>query len=307
MNDDANATAVGAFVLCLSALLVVGVLWLAAGWRNQPPADVFQAFIEESVAGLSVDAPVKYLGVDVGKVSSIAVDPRNSRQVRLRFLINRGTPIKADSQAVLNTQGLTGIAYIEISGGTVGAALLAPQPRGEPPTIPFKLSLGARLESVLAEVLAKVDGASSRLNAVFDEANTAALKATLADTAALMHSLAAQRGVFAQGLNDAARTARASARAVEQLRPEVSQTLARIDTSAAAMQRTADRLGDASDRVGRAASQLDADALPELARLMAELAQLSESLRRLSDQTRAAPSSLLRGRPLPQPGPGETR
>ena len=80
------------------------------------------------MAGLNVDAPVKYLGVDVGKVSRIEIDPRNSQQVRLHFLIDRGTPIKQDSLAVLKTQGLTGIAYIELSGGSAGSPPLLPVP-----------------------------------------------------------------------------------------------------------------------------------------------------------------------------------
>lgn len=305
MNEQSSPALVGAFVLGLGALLVAGVLWLAAGWGHEPAADLYQAFIEESVAGLSVDAPVKYLGVDVGKVSQIDLDPRNSRQVRLRFLIHRGTPVKQDSLAVLKTQGLTGIAYVELSGGTPGARAMAANPDGEPPTIAFKLSLGARLESVLSGVLTQVDGVTTRLNAVLDDDNRAALKALLTDAAAVAHGLAAQRDTVSAVLRDAARTARGSARAVEQLPPEVSRTLARIDASAAAVQQLADTAGAASVQVGRAAQQVEADSLPELGRLMAELTQLSESLRQLSDQTRAAPASLIRGRPQLPLGPGE--
>ena len=94
MDDKAHYTLVGAFVLGLGAALVAGVLWLAAGWGGQAPMDSYQAVIRESVSGLNVDAPVKYLGVDVGKVSAIGIDPANPQQVRLRFLIARGTPIR---------------------------------------------------------------------------------------------------------------------------------------------------------------------------------------------------------------------
>ena len=256
MNDDTSATAIGAFVLALGTLLVGGVMWLSAGWGREPAADLFQAFIEESVAGLSVDAPVKYLGVDVGKVSQIALDPHNSRRVRLRFLIQRGTPVKQDSQAVLKTQGLTGIAYIEISGGSAGAAALAADPGGEPPTIAFKLSLGARLESVLGAVLAKVDGVTTQLNAVFDDANRAALKGLLADTALFAHSLATQRDTLRTGIADAARTARGASQAVAQLRPEVSRTLARIDTSADALAHMAETANTAAQQLAITGTQL---------------------------------------------------
>jgi phospholipid/cholesterol/gamma-HCH transport system substrate-binding protein len=312
MDDKLNPTAVGAFVLLLGALLVAGVLWLATDVGRQRNEDPYQAFIRESVAGLNVDAPVKYLGVDVGKVSRIDLDPRDSRQVRLLFLIQRGTPIKRDSFAVLKTQGLTGIAYIEISGGSEGAAPLPADADGPPPTIPFKPSLSARLENVLTNVLGNVDRVSNNLNAVFDADNRLALKTLLADTAALAKSLAAQRELMARGIADIARTARGSALAVEQLRPELARTLAGIERSAEALARMAADTSAASGRVGSAADaaasglqQLGNESLPELARLAAELQQLAASVRRLSDQTAASPSSLLQGRPQPAPGPGE--
>lgn len=308
MDDKVNHAIVGAFVLALGAVLVAGVLWLSAGLGRHAKLDVYQGVIQESVAGLNIDAPVKVLGVNVGKVTRIEIDRENSEQVRLHFLIEQGTPIKQDSVAVLKTQGLTGIAYVEISGGSAEAARLVPGPDGRPPTIPFKLSLPARLENVLTAVLANVDRMSNNLNAVFDDQNRAALKATLADTATLARTLAAQQGALSAGIADAARTARVAAQAVEQLAP----TLTRIAASAQAVERLAQtaegasaRAGVAADVAASGAQQLHSDTLPELARLMAELNQLSASLRRLTDQTAGSPSSLLVGKAPPRPGPGE--
>jgi phospholipid/cholesterol/gamma-HCH transport system substrate-binding protein len=308
MEDKVNYSLVGAFVLVLGAALVGGVLWLAAGIGGQKVMSPYQAFIRESVAGLDVNAPVKYLGVDVGKVSRIMIDPQNPEQVRLSFLIERSTPIKQDSVAVLKTQGLTGIAYVELSGGHADSPPLLPAAPGEPPTIPFKPSLAARLENVLGNVLGNIDRVSNNLNAVFDADNRAALKATLADTATLAHALAAQQGTISAGLADAARTARLTAKAGEQLAP----ALDRIAASARAVERMADAAGGASQSAARAADaaasgvqQLGGEALPELTRLMAELNELSASLRRLSEQTAGAPNSLLVGSPAPRPGPGE--
>ncbi len=308
MDDKVNYALVGAFVLALGGVLVAAVLWLSAGLGGKQAMDPYQAVIQESVAGLNVDAPVKYLGVDVGKVSRIGIDPQNSQQVRLHFLIERGTPIQQDSQAVLKTQGLTGIAYVELSGGSGGAPPLRPGADGAPPTIPFKLSLGARLENVLTNVLGNVNRVSDNLNAVFDSGNQAALRSTLADTAALAKALAAQKGVLAAAVADTARTARLTARAGEQLAP----TLARIASSAQAVETMAQTAGAASARAGQAAAaaassaqQLDSETLPELARLMAEVGALSVALRQLSVQTTAHPSSLLVGQPAPVPGPGE--
>lgn len=309
MDDKVNYSLVGLFVLALGAALVAAVLWLAAGLGGQQAMNAYQAVIKESVSGLNVNAPVKYLGVDVGKVSRIEIDPRNSQQVRLHFLIDRGTPIKQDSLAVLKTQGLTGIAYIELSGGSAGSKPLLAGDDGVAPTIPFQMSLGARLENVLTNVLANVDRTSNNLNAVFDADNSAALKALLADTAAVARALAAQKTALGAGVADAARTARLAARAGEQLGP----TLDRIAASALAVERMAEVAGGASTRAGLAADaaassaqQLSAETLPDLARLLTELTQLSASLRRLSEQTASSPSSLLLGSPAPRPGPGES-
>jgi phospholipid/cholesterol/gamma-HCH transport system substrate-binding protein len=309
MDDKVNYTLVGAFVLALGAVLVAAVLWLASGLGGKQSVDPYQAVIQESVAGLNIDAPVKYLGVDVGKVSHIEIDPLNSQQVRLHFLIKRGTPIKRDSVAVLKTQGLTGIAYIELSGGTAGSPPLVAGADGVTPLIPFKLSLSARLENVLTNVLANVDRVSNNLNAVFGADNQAALKSTLADVAALAHTLAGQQAVLKAGLADAARTARLAAQAGEKLEP----ALDRIATSAQAVERMAEVAKAASGRAGLAADaaasgvqQISSETLPELARLLQELGALSTSLRQFSEQTQGSPSSLLLGSPAPRPGPGES-
>ena len=105
-----NYALVGAFVLALGAALIAGALWLAAGGASAQAYDLYLAIEDESVAGLNLNAPVKYNGVDVGKVKGIHLDPANPERVRLIFAIERGTPIKEDTVAVLKTQGLTGIA-----------------------------------------------------------------------------------------------------------------------------------------------------------------------------------------------------
>lgn len=309
MDDKVNYALVGAFVLALGAALVAGVLWLSAGLGGGQAMDPYLAYIEESVAGLNVDAPVKYLGVDVGKVERIEIDPANSQQVRLRFLIKRGTPIKTNSLAVLKTQGLTGIAYVELSGGSAGAPPLHATADGLPPTIPFKPSLSARLENVLGNVLANVDRVSNNLNAVFDTDNRTALKAALADIARVANGLAAQEAALSAGIRDAARTARLAARAGEKLEPTLDRIAAGADAvgrMAAVAEVAGTRAALAADAAASGVRQLDSETLPELSRLMAEVQALSASLRRLSEQTHGSPSSLIVGRPAPRPGPGES-
>jgi len=313
MDDKFNYAAVGAFVLALGAALVVAVLWLAAGFNGKKQVDLYQSIIQESVAGLNLDAPVKYLGVDVGKVSRIGIDPGNTRQVRLVFSIDHGTPIRQDTEAMLKTQGLTGIAYVELSSGSAGSPPLVMGSDGAIPTIRSKPSLSARLENVATAVLGSIDRVSTSLNTMLDADNRAALKQTLADAAALMHALAAQRQTLATGIADAARTARNTSQASAELGPAIERVTAGVNRSAEAVDQAAravTRAGDGTTRAAETAAsgvqQLRAQTLPELARLLAEANQLAASLRRLSEQTERSPSSLITGRPARPLGPGET-
>ena len=308
MEDKLNPAAVGAFVLVLGAALIAGVLWLAAGVSGKKNYAPYRTIVVESVAGLNIDAPVKFLGVDVGKVRSIAIDPQNSRQVLLGFLIQQGTPVKQDSEAVLKSQGLTGIAYVELSGGSPGSAPLLPTAEEPVPLLRSKPSLSTRLENVLGSVLSELDRMSGNLNSVFDADNRAALKTILADTAALTHALAAQQGAIRAAVTDSARTAHNAAQASVKLEP----TLERIATASTAVENMAQAAGVASKQAGVAAAgatdgvqQLRTETLPEVGRLIAELNQLTSSLRHLSEQTERNPSSLLVGGPTRAAGPGE--
>ncbi len=308
MEDKLNPAIVGAFVLLLGAALIAGVLWLAAGMSGKKNYAPYRSIVAESVAGLNIDAPVKYLGVDVGKVRSIAIDPQNSRQVLLGFMIEQGTPVKQDSEAVLKTQGLTGIAYVEFSGGSPGSAALVPTEQEPVPLIRSKPSLSTRLENVLGTVLTGLDQMSGNLSAVFDADNRAALKQILADTATLAHTLAAQKDAMHAGIADAARTARLTAHASAQLEPlllRISAASNAVEKMAQAAAQASLQAGVAVDSAAGGVQQLRSETLPELGRLITELNQLASSMRHLSEQTERNPSSLLVGGPTRPAGPGE--
>jgi len=309
METKVNYTLVGAFVLFLGAALVAAALWLASGGAFRQKYDLYRAIEEESVAGLNLNAPVKYNGVDVGKVRQIQLDPGNPERVNLVFAIEHGTPIKVDTLAVLKTQGLTGIAYVELSGGADTAPLLQATADGQYPLIRTKPSLSTRLENILSSVLAKLDGTSNNLNAILSDENKTAIKSTLADLASLAHTLAARKDSIDAGLIDAARTFERAARAAARIEP----TLERIGRGADALGKMGDAVTQTSETAGKTinsvgsdVSRLTSETMPELERLLRELSVLSTSLRRLSEQTERNPSSLIFGqRPVPA-GPGET-
>jgi phospholipid/cholesterol/gamma-HCH transport system substrate-binding protein len=308
METKVNYALVGAFVLALGAALIAGVLWLASGGGFQEKPTLYLALVDESVAGLNVNAPVKYRGVDVGKVRAIRLDPGNPEQVRLVFAIDRGTPIKEDTEAVLKTQGLTGIAYVELDGGTLASPPLRASAPGELPVIRTKASLAARLENVLTTVLAKLDATSENINKILSDDNLSSFKSTLADLSAVARTLAANQGAIDAGLANAARTFDNSARASAQLGPVVAQ----VGRSAEAFERMSNETALASanaartiDAVGADMKRFTGEALPELERLLGELNVLSASLRRLSEKVEGSPGGLLWGRRPVPPGPGE--
>ncbi len=303
-----NYPIVGLFVLVLGAALIVVALWLAAGGALHKTYDLYLAIEEESVAGLNLNAPVKYNGVDIGKVQDIRLDPGDPGRVNLLFAIERGTPIKADTVAVLKTQGLTGIAYVELSGGARDAPPLLATAGSGYPEIRTKPSLGARLENVLTSVLTKLDNTSGNINAILSDENRAAFKSALADIATVARTIAARKDTLDAGMVDAGRTFANSARATAQagrVIDRIGRSADAIEKMGDAVARTSASAGKTIDSVGAGVKHFSAETLPELERLLGELSVLTTSLRRLSEQTERDPRGLLFGRkPVPE-GPGE--
>lgn len=307
-----NYTLVGAFVLTLGAALVAGVLWLAAGGAWRQKVDLYLTIMEESVSGLSVNAPVKFKGVDVGQVRVIQLDPANPDRVLLTLAIQRGTPITVDTLAVLRTQGLTGISSIELDGGVRGSAPLLPSAQGELPLIPSKPSLSARLEDVLTTVLAKVEHTSSTLDALLSEENLTAVASSLADLAKLTRTVAARAPAIDAAIGNAALTMQDTRRVAATMASELGPVVARVGRSADALEKMGVDTALASAQaasavvgVGRDVRQIAAETAPELQRLLSELQVLSTSLRRFSDAAERSPTSLLLGRGVVADGPGE--
>jgi phospholipid/cholesterol/gamma-HCH transport system substrate-binding protein len=304
-----NYTLVGAFVLALGAAMIAVVLWLASGGAFQKKYDLYHAIEDESVAGLNLNAPVKNNGVDVGKVRDIKLDAANPERVILLLAIERGTSIKEDTVAVLKTQGLTGIAYVELSGSTRDSPPLGLLAGNAYPVIRTKHSLATRLENVLTNVLAKLESTSNNLNAMLGEDNRTSLKSALADIATVARTVAARKDTLDSSLVQAEKTFRNTATASAQIAPvidRIGRGAAAIEKMGSDFSQTSASATQAVDAVGADVSRFTANTLPELQQLLSELGALTTSLRRLSEQTERDPRGLLFGRkPVPN-GPGES-
>ncbi len=305
-----NYAVVGAFVLLLGTALIAGVLWLASGGAFQKKFDLYLAIEDESVAGLNLNAPVKYSGVDVGKVQEIQLDPTNPGRVRLLFAIERGTPIKEDTVAVLKTQGLTGIAYVELGGSTKEALPLRATGQEKYPVIRTKPSLSTRLETVLTSVLEKLDHTTSNIDSILSKENQQALHTALTDIATITRTVAARKNTIDAGIASAARTFDHTDHATRQIEPLINQIMHTAEAIEKTSQEATVAINSANqtvDSVGNDVSRFTTESLPEMQRLLSELNILAASLRRLSEQTEHDPASFIRGRSTVPNGPGESQ
>ena len=315
MEEKVNFAAVGAFVIVLTVTMIAGVLWLSSGKYYRKSYDTYETYMTESVAGLNLNAPVRYRGVDVGRVRRIALAPGNVEQVQVTLDIERGTPVKEDTVATLQTQGLTGIAYLELTAGRRESDQLHAKP-GEPyPVIASAPSLMNRLETSVPVLLANLNRASDNLNALLDDENRRAVKATLADLAQLSHTLAARSATIDATLASTARTMNAAARASEKataVAEQLPQLVQRIERTAAAFERMATEVAGAGasargtlDGTRADLAQFTGSTLTEVRALVDELRGLTATLRRVGDAVDRNPSVLLYGRPPAKRGPGE--
>lgn len=315
MESKVNPAVVGAFVLVLAAAGIGALLWLGSGRLAQKTYETYLTFFSDSVSGLSTRAPVKLRGVAIGSVREIALDPGDPARVRVTLSIEAGTPVKEDTYATLGVQGLTGIAFVELGGGSRSAAPLRARPGEALPVIQTRPSMLARLDLAATSLVRDLDRVTTSLDETLDANTRQALRSSAADLARILHGLARRSREIDAATVAAAEMLRNGARASAAL-PEVIERLGR---SADAVERMGNELAragvatqaavdDARGTIGRAGEGVErfrSEVLPDVERLVAELRQTSASLGRVSAELERDPSALVLGRTLPPPGPGE--
>lgn len=148
MESDKHYLLEGIFVVVLAAAAAFAFIWLhKSGHRDDV---LYRVTFNESVSGLKPGEPVKYHGVDVGVVKALTLDPKDPRKVIVDITLDKLTPVKTDTRAQLKLKGITGLVYIELSGGAPEAqALASATPSGQIPEIPSEKS---QLASVLDQL-----------------------------------------------------------------------------------------------------------------------------------------------------------
>jgi phospholipid/cholesterol/gamma-HCH transport system substrate-binding protein len=113
MEREANYLAVGSFVLLVLVMGFLFIYWYSASIEHRFYVR-YEIYFDGSVSGLSEGSPVRYLGVDVGRVVHIRIDPRAANRVQVITDIDATTPISDRTLAQLSLQGITGLLFIDL-------------------------------------------------------------------------------------------------------------------------------------------------------------------------------------------------
>jgi phospholipid/cholesterol/gamma-HCH transport system substrate-binding protein len=280
METKANYVAVGAFVLACVIGLVVTILWLAGVQYSQEYA-YYQAFFKGPVTGLGKGTVTRYNGIEVGRITNLEFDPSDPQRVIVTMQVQPNLNIRNDSVASIESLGLTGGSYVEISGGTASAPLLVAQDDQQYPVIKTKQSTFAQLEQSAPEVVAKLNIAASRINDLLNDNNRRAIAHVLAN-------LDETTEVIARRSAD-----------IDATIANANKTMANLDQASQSIKPTLEQVDQAVQKYGKVADDADAfingDGLAQLSDLIGEARRLVTSLDQFSDQLNRQPTKLLFG------------
>ena len=223
MNTKAQKIRVGLFVAIASALLVI-VLVTFAGMRFWEGRDNYRIVFTGSVMGLEKGARVYMNGMRVGAVDDIGVAKDDIRNVEVTIAVKEGTPIHANTRAMLQHAGITGLKVIDLRDGTVDTPRLPPGStiaQGE--TLLDRLQEHAEtLASQSAELMTRANKVMEKMEGI-DE-----VVANLEDASASLKMMVAEnRAGLKQSLAAVEQTAKAASTLMD---GHLSQLVANADT-----------------------------------------------------------------------------
>ncbi|MCG3117163.1 MAG: MlaD family protein [Candidatus Manganitrophus sp. SA1] len=299
MEAKVNYARVGLFVILLGAALVVLLIWLGRR-ESRRVYDHYDVYVRESVTGLNIGASVKYLGVDIGYLKEMVVDPENYQRLRLTLSVSEETPVTEETVAYLEFQGLTGVAVVNLAGGRRGSPLLTAKPGERYPVIKNVPSFYARFEQGLSRLLTDpslprlvdhLDNLALRTQSLVDEENRAAFKQMLVETAKIAGTLDQM---------------------TERVDAQLPTLLDHFQESSRALREMSDKAAQTSAMLERLVNQNQArieeftgQTLAEAGLLITELRELTATSKRLAAQLEREPNALIFGKSQRPRGPGE--
>jgi phospholipid/cholesterol/gamma-HCH transport system substrate-binding protein len=300
MERNANYALVGLASTLLLIALVIFVVWLASFKLSQDFA-YYDIVFKGPVRGLSQGGEVHFNGIKVGEVSKISLDKTDPTLVIARAKVTSDVPIRTDSYATLEPQGITGVNYVQITAGTKAKPLLKDvTPKGQVPRIPTVRDTLSDLLAGGGNVLARAVEALDRVNRVLSDENVKNFSATVSDVQAFTAELRERKAV----IQDAQKTLQSADQAAQQIRElaKTGNTLLNTDG-----RRTMVKLADAATEIESAAKDLRGmmgklegptsdfatTGLPQLNSAVASLQQATENLDRVMSEVQQDPRGLL--------------
>ncbi len=210
METRASYLIVGIFVIAGFTGLVFAAMWIT-GTRADRSMAVYDIYFEGSVTGLAPGNSVQYRGIPVGSVIDMRIDPENVEKILVTIEIDATTPIKADTEATLAMQGITGLSFVQLAGGTQSAAdLVAPPGRGRP-IIASRPSQLAELFDAAPELLRRAIAVVEQMEEILSPEN----QQRIADT---LENIENMTGAVAGGSDDIGRILSEGSEAIADLR-----------------------------------------------------------------------------------------
>ncbi|MGE7993168.1 MlaD family protein [Pseudomonas sp. NPDC089554] len=290
-------------VLVVTAALLFG-LWLTKSSVDDAFKD-YEVVFNEAVSGLSRGSPVQYNGIKVGDVNSLRLDPQDPRRVLAQVRLSGDTPVKEDTQAKLTLAGVTGNAFIQLSGGTPQS----PELKGKDGNLPIIIASPSpisRLLSDSSDLVTNINLLLHNANQMFSARNVEHLSNTLANLDQTTGAFASKEGGIAdtlKQLSEVGRQANATLAETQALMRNANGLLGNqgkqaIGSAEQAMQSLADSAATLNSLLQDNRQSIDdgAQGLNQLTPAIRELRETLNALKGISRRLEADPSGYLLGR-----------
>jgi phospholipid/cholesterol/gamma-HCH transport system substrate-binding protein len=299
MEREANYLAVGSFILLVLGMGIAFVLWYTDA-NDGRAYGMYEIRFAGSVSGLDRGSPVRFLGVDVGRVRRLAIDPQDPSRVEVVVEVDESAPISSATRASLKYQGVTGLLYIELREAADIAKTASLRAGRRFPVIESVASDFDVLIESLPEMMGRATALLERAGRVLSDDNLESLSTTLKnmrETTAGLPATAKNVSTLIQQMQATMIEVRGAA---EGLRAITTESRPEIQTALARMATIAQNLENASARIDRFTQQSETQlgnfseqGLFELQRLMRETRSAAREFRDLSRSLKENPSQIL--------------
>jgi phospholipid/cholesterol/gamma-HCH transport system substrate-binding protein len=299
MERDAHYVAVGAFILLVIAMAVGFVLWYTDA-NDGREYKRYEIYFAGSVSGLDRGSPVRFLGVDVGRVRRLAIDLNDASRVTVVVEIDGTAPISSATRASLGLQGVTGLLYINLKeAADVDRSAPLQQGARYPVIKAVESDFDAFLAS-LPELMGRANTLLERFTRVVSDENldgiAATIKgmrntmATMPQTSRDVQQLVVELRATVAEIHTAAESLNAM---TAEARPEVKAALARMNDAANSLAEASLRIDRFTQRSEVQLGSFTEQGLFELERLMRETRSAAREFRDLSRSLQDNPSQIL--------------